>query len=354
MKYRVIQWATGSMGKTCLRAVIDHPDLELVGVYVYSDYKNGLDAGEIASRESTGVAATKDMEKILGLDADLVIHAPRIQFPFSYHNNDICRLLASGKNLITINGHSFPVYHGNEYAAEFERACMEGQSTMFSTGLNPGFIADKIAAAATGLCVKLDSVSIKETFDCISVPDKDYVFEFLGMGSDPEAFDLTEEGPVAGLINGMFTEVVALLAHRLNLSLETVSSDHGIIVAPQDISARAGVIRAGTVAATKWCWHGIVEGSPILTLSVNWIMGKGLPGFEKFDHWEIAIKGVPGIEITMNLKEPENIAAKTKSEQYAVAGSVINSIPEVCAAKPGIFFSPLFAPFRESFENQAN
>jgi hypothetical protein len=58
MKYRVIQWATGSMGKTCLRAVIDHPDLELVSLYVCSDRKAGRDAGEIARRNPTGVIAT--------------------------------------------------------------------------------------------------------------------------------------------------------------------------------------------------------------------------------------------------------------------------------------------------------
>ncbi len=58
MKYRVIQWATGSMGKTCLRAVIDHPDLELVGLYVCSNRKAGRDAGEIARRNPTGVIAT--------------------------------------------------------------------------------------------------------------------------------------------------------------------------------------------------------------------------------------------------------------------------------------------------------
>ncbi len=41
MKYKVIQWATGAMGKSCLRAIIDHPDLELVGLYVYNDSKTG-------------------------------------------------------------------------------------------------------------------------------------------------------------------------------------------------------------------------------------------------------------------------------------------------------------------------
>ena len=59
MTIKVIQWATGAMGKTTLRAVIDHPDLELVGLYVYSDKKAGKDAGDIARRGPTGVKATK-------------------------------------------------------------------------------------------------------------------------------------------------------------------------------------------------------------------------------------------------------------------------------------------------------
>ena len=132
MKYRVIQWATGSMGKTCLRAVIAHPDLELVGLFVYSDRKRGRDAGEIARRAPTGVIATNKMEDILSLDADVVIHAPRIQFPYRHHNKDICLLLASGKNVITINGHGFPAYHGAAYAAEFEQACQPASIPVLS------------------------------------------------------------------------------------------------------------------------------------------------------------------------------------------------------------------------------
>ena len=61
MAYRVIQWATGAMGKTCLRAVIDHPAMELVGLYVYGDDKVGRDAGDIARRPPTGIIATRDV-----------------------------------------------------------------------------------------------------------------------------------------------------------------------------------------------------------------------------------------------------------------------------------------------------
>ncbi|NPU84483.1 MAG: dihydrodipicolinate reductase [Syntrophaceae bacterium] len=348
MKYRVIQWATGSMGKTCLRAVIDHPDLELVGLYVYSDKKAGRDAGEIARRNPTGVIATRSAEEIMALDADVVIHAPRIQFPYSHHNRDICRILASGKNLITINGHSFPAWHGAAYAAEFTEACRQGNSTFFSTGLNPGFVVEKIAAAATGICVEVESVRVEEVFDVSGAPDHDYVFNVCGMGSDPKRFDVGTS-PVVELITGMYAEVIALLAHRLGVTLERVEPDHRVTTAPEDIEARAGTVRVGTVAATNYCWHGIVGGRRFITLAVNWVMGNSVPGFENFDHWKISVRGKPGIDIVMNLVEPEDTTARTRSEQYGVAGSVINAIPEVCAAPAGIFHFPLFAPYRRRF-----
>ncbi len=337
------------MGKTCLRAVIDHPDLELVGLFVYSDRKIGRDAGEIARRPPTGVIATSKMEDILALDADVVIHAPRIQFPYRHHNKDMCRLLASGKNLITINGHSFPAYHGSAYAADFEQACEQGNASFFSTGLNPGFVMEKIAAAATGICTSLESIYVREVFDVSSAPDHDYVFNVCGMGSDPDKLDLTAAGPVTELMTGMYAEVLALIAFRLGMTLERVESDHSVLLAPADIQARAGIVRAGTVAATNWCWHAIIRGQRLITLSVNWIMGNTLPGFETFDHWKIVIRGKPGIDIAMNIVEPENTGEKTRAEQYAVAGSVINAIPEVCAAPAGIFHFPLFAPYRARF-----
>jgi len=348
VSYRVIQWATGAMGKTCLRAVIDHPDLELAGLYVYNKTKEGRDAGEIARRELAGVIATRSMEEILDIDADLVIHAPRIQFPYDAHKQDICRLLASGKNLITINGHSFPAYHGQAYAKTFEDACKKGRSTLFSTGLNPGFVVDKIATAATGICVEIDSISIREVYNCHEMPGYDYVFNVMGMGSNPNELDLGA-GPLAELFSGQFAELVSHLAHRMGVELDRIEPDHEVITTPRDIHAVAGVVPAGTVAATNWRWHGVVAGKRFITLSINWIMDENLPGYEGFKHWTIKIRGKPGLDISMDLVEPEDTSVRTKAVQYGVAGSVINSIPEVCAAQPGILDFPLFAPFRKRF-----
>lgn len=348
MYYRVIQWASGAMGKTCLRAVIDHPDLELAGLYVYSESKEGLDAGKVARRESTGIIATRCMEEILSIDADVVIHAPRIQFPYDAHKQDICRLLASGKNVISINAHSYPAYHGQAYAQTFEDACAKGNSSLFCTGLNPGFVVDKIAAVATGICTEIDSISIREVYNCWEMPQPEYVFGMLGMGSDPHQLGLGS-GPLAELFDGQFGEQIYHLAHRLGMTVERIEPDHEVLTTPEDIHAVAGVVPAGTVAATNWRWHAIVDGVRFITLSVNWIMDESLPGYADFNHWTIKIRGKPGLDISMDLVEPEDTSIKTKAVQYGVAGSVINCIPEVCAAAPGIFEFPLFAPFRKRY-----
>ena len=333
---RVIQWATGAMGKTCLRSVIDHPDLELVGLYVYSASKEGQDAGDIARRAPTGVKATRKIEDILALDADVVLHCPLLQFPYSAHDDDVCRLLASGKNVISINNYFHPASLGATHAARFEESCRVGKSTLCGTGINPGFIAERIAAVASGLCVELESIECREVYDCIDMPNANYVFGVMGMGSAPEKIDL-KTGQFALLFNDMYRQTVGSLAERLDFPLDRVEPDHRLVLAPHDITARAGVIKAGTVAATCWQFHGVVAGKRVVTLSVNWTMGKAVPGFETFNHWNISIRGKPGIDITMDLIEAQDTPVKTRAAQYGVAGAVINAIPHVIAAPPGLF-----------------
>lgn len=67
MSYRVVQWATGNIGTKSLRAIIGHPDLELVGVLVYSEAKAGRDAGELCGVGPVGVRATTSVDDVVEL-----------------------------------------------------------------------------------------------------------------------------------------------------------------------------------------------------------------------------------------------------------------------------------------------
>src|SRR5690606_14489793 len=79
--YRVIQWATGAVGRSALRSVLTRPEFELAGVLVYDPDKIGVDAGELVGLSPTGVRCTDDAERVLALDADCVLHMP---LPASY------------------------------------------------------------------------------------------------------------------------------------------------------------------------------------------------------------------------------------------------------------------------------
>ena len=184
MTYRVVQWATGAVGKTCLRAVLDHPDLSLAGVYVYSDRKAGRDAGAIARYPDTGIIATREIGEILALDADVVIHTARLQLPYTQHDSDICALLRSGKNVITTAGQHYPAAHGPARLAMFDEAARAGGVTLYGTGMNPGYVLERLVLGLTGVCTDVRRIEVVELLNAASMPDPDFVFTVMGMGSE--------------------------------------------------------------------------------------------------------------------------------------------------------------------------
>jgi hypothetical protein len=99
--YKVVVWATGRVGRLAIRAVADRPNLELVGVWVHSESKDGKDAGTIAGIDPLGVAATRDDTAILAGDADCIIYTGPATSRPREAITDFCRILESGKNIVT-------------------------------------------------------------------------------------------------------------------------------------------------------------------------------------------------------------------------------------------------------------
>lgn len=344
MSYRVIQWATGAIGKTCLRQVIDHPDLELVGLLVYSDAKAGRDAGDIARRPETGVIATRSADEMLALDADVVLHLPlNLAGTFAQHDEDIKRLLRSGKNVITTVRHGFPWAAGLAYAAEFEEACHEGKATLFGTGINPGFITERLATTLTTVCTSVDHILTREIYDFSQVLSPGFIFDHAGVGLAPQVFE--EATDMQQIFEHIFAEVVGLVGHTMKVEFDEVVKDHEFGVAEHDLQLPAGEVKAGGVVNFRWRWHGMKDGKPFLTIEMVWLVDPALEGWEYEDGWDIEITGTPSIKARIDLEEPENLPDRSKAMQYAVAGPVIRAIPEVVKAPPGILVPTSFAPY---------
>jgi 2,4-diaminopentanoate dehydrogenase len=341
LTYRVVQWATGAIGKTCLRAVLDHPDMSLAGVYVYSGRKAGQDAGTIARYPETGIIATRDSGEILALDADVVIHTARLQLPYGKHDDDICALLRSGKNVISTAGHHYPTA---DRLARFSEAALAGGATLYGTGMNPGYVLERLVLGLTGVCTDVRRIEVVELLNAASMPDPDFVFNVMGMGSDPAALDL-RGGALAGLYGELYGEAIAFTCDRMNVSLDEIVPDHRVVAAERDLSVGAGVIKAGTVAATEWRWHALSAGERFLTLSVIWTMDPSLADYAGRHHWTVEIEGRPDLHLSLDMSDPPGTGLRTKAGQYVTAGAVINAIPAVVAAPPGVFAPPVFAPF---------
>lgn len=349
MTCRVVQWATGAMGKAVLRSMIDHPGVEVVGVYVYSASKVGRDAGELANRPPTGVLATDDVDAILALDADVVVHAGRLG-PYGSHDDDLVRILASGSNVISINGYSHPEHWGGERLARLQEACAVGGTSLMGAGLNPGFVAEQVATLASGLCLSIDNIEIVEAADASEVRDPAYLFDALGFGADPATVDPNDLswGPVSSL-NGMYEEALAAVALRLGMTLDRVESDHVVHTTPRDLEVPAGVIPAGTVGHTNWRWHAIVDGERRLTMSIHWYVDRSHLDDAEPPLWQVKVTGHPGVRIAIDLvKHPDDLS-RMGAERYALAGQVINGLPHVVAAEPGVLTRPLVTPFRADY-----
>ena len=103
MSYRVIQWATGGVGRAAMEGVLAHPDLELAGAWVHSPAKEGVDLGELLGRDPLGVTATGDVDALLATPADCVLYSPIFADPAM-----VAAILESGKNVVTPLGWFYP------------------------------------------------------------------------------------------------------------------------------------------------------------------------------------------------------------------------------------------------------
>ena len=96
----MILWGPGQVGVGALRALIAHPGLDLAGVVVHAEAKDGKDAGDLCGMPATGVIATRDIEAALSTDADVVAYFASGDYRYREAAEDIARCLRAGSNVV--------------------------------------------------------------------------------------------------------------------------------------------------------------------------------------------------------------------------------------------------------------
>lgn len=332
---RVIQWATGNVGRAAVEGIVAHPQLRLVGAFVYGAHKAGRDVGELCGLGPLGVVATNDAEALLAVDADCVVYAPLLASPA-----EVRRILASGKNVVTPLGWFYP--GSSAGAAELEATCREAGVTLHGTGIHPGGITERFPLMVSALSRRIRHVRAEEFSDIRSYRAEAVVRDVMLFGKRPEE---AARSPMLRVLGGGFQQSIDMVADALGFALDDEKRTlHEMAVATAPIATPVGTLAPGTVAAQRFTWQGTVRGEPVVTVRVNWLMGQEhldppwtFGGHERF---EVEVAGEPPVQLSFHGLHPpdplDEAALAHNPGITATAMHCVNAIPYVCAAEPGI------------------
>ena len=324
------------MGRASLRQIIDKDEFELVGVYVTNEAKNGLDAGVIAKRPDTGVRATTNIDEILAIEADVVLHTSLISVPYDAQNENVIKLLASGKCVLSANGFYRPEIHGESYAGPLRAAALKGNATLAGIGLNPGFAAERMALMLTGMTSDIREIRCYEVVDASQSASPQLIYGVMGFGTNPVEKDLTAS-PIAQLYNKLFSETFDYVAEKLGTQVLCVLPEHEITLAPSDISLKVGIIPKGTVCATRWRWRGKFADGVTMVHDILWTSEPKLHDDFGTDHWRVEIDGEPNVYARFGVTDGNPTAPPGRELMSAMAALLLKAAPSVVAAPAGFF-----------------
>lgn len=330
---RIVQWTTGNVGKRSVRAIASNPGLELVGCYAWSPDKVGSDVGSLADIDELGVTATDDIDALLELKPDCVVYNP--MWPDIEH---LVRILSAGVNVVTtaafITGHSFGA--GRDRIID---ACERGGSTIFGSGVNPGF-AEMIAVMSSTICDRIDKITVTESGDS-TLYDSPATEMPAGFGQpidNPNLQAMTAEG------TGVFRDALMLMADALGIELDEVRCEAEYAQTTADLDLPGPWrIKKGCVAGIDARWRGFVGGRDVVEVRVRWRKGQTLDPDWKMDTmgYELEVQGVPTVNTSIQILPPPDFEFESLAD-FMVLGMIItampaiNAIPAVVAAPPGI------------------
>jgi 2,4-diaminopentanoate dehydrogenase len=333
--YKVIQWATGTVGSSALKGILHNPRLELAGCRVYSDDKAGRDAGEIIGAPPTGVIATQDVDEILGIDADCVIYCP-----MPWDTNEICRLLESGFHVLTPCPYWFPFVQNPEVAAQITAACTQGQRSFHASGCNPGGIAERFPLTFSGWMNRIDSITMTECGDCTAYASEGVMRMLMNLGQTPQQ---ARDNPIKAMLAKSWNEPIDMIAAGLGSQVVEYEAKHDFIVAKEPIDTAVGVIEPGTIGLNHYQHIGrTAEGSEITQEQIWFVGGHGQEKLErKLDipresGWRIAFTG--DVDLNIDVDFPPELSYDERAHQgiSTTAFHLVNAVPLVCdAPDPG-------------------
>ncbi len=333
---RVVQWSTGGVGRLAAAVLAARSDLDLVGAFVHDPAKVGRDVGELVGIGPLGLAASGDADALLALAPDCVCYTATGESRPDACVDDIAGMLSRGIHVVTtsIPGLVHPPGFDAKHVERLDAACRSGGATLYASGLEPGFAGDHLVLVLSTLSHRIRSVRTQEIFSYADYPVAFTMFEVFGFGKAPDHRCIME---LPGIQAGTWGPPVRMVADRLGAPLDEIRETYEKRVTEERLEVAAGVIEPGTVGAVRFETIGVVDGRDAIVIEhVNRMapeIAPDWPGAERDGTYRIVVEGEPSLSCELRLGHEDDFS---QQGMLATAMRVVNAIPAVCAAPPGL------------------
>ncbi len=317
---RVVQFGVGPIGLACARTILDKQAtglVELVGVVDVDPAKAGQDIGVLVGQGRTGLLVSDDAEALLRTEKPaVVIHSTSSFLADVVDQLVMCARL--GANVVSSTEElSFPDPEQADLTDRIHGACLEYGVTVLGTGVNPGYAMDALVVMATAPCVRVDHVDVERVVN--AGLRRGPLQRKIGAGISPAEFEVRKATGRFGHIG--LVQSVRLVTEALGLNGATITNTLEPVTAQRRIVTDVVDVQPGSVAGIHQVATAVSEAREMVRLDLT--MAVGIE--RSFDR--VRISGDPPIELMAD----GGIFGDT-----ATVGTLVNSVPVVLAAAPGL------------------
>jgi hypothetical protein len=343
--YRVVVWSTGGVGSIAVRAVAENPGMELAGVWVHSPDKAGRDAGDIVGLGPIGVTTTDDAAALIALRPDCVVYAAAGPERDGAAVPDYVRLLESGINVVTttVNRLIHPAsFQPQSWRNQLTEAAVAGGVSLYASGIEPGFAADHLVLMLATQSKTIHTIKASEVALYDDYPVVDTMMDAMGFG---RPLDFVPVLATPGVIGFQWGPGLHVIADGLGLEIDEIREKFDRVPTDRDLDVAFGTAKAGTCGALRTQAIAVIDGREAITiehvnklaldLAPEWVEGGENPVYR------VRIEGEPDIacDMSASLLDPAASGSTMSSGAGAMVSTamrVVNAIPYVVAAKPGL------------------
>ena len=312
----VIVMGLGFIGQEIARAALQSEELELIGAVDKSPSLVGKKLGDVLGVPSIVKVSASIAQAVGRRKGVVLLHATGSKLP--QVTDQVLEALSHGMHVVsTCEELAFPWFNHGPLADKIDRAAQRAGTTVLGTGVNPGFVMDRLAATLGQVCGPVRHAKVTRVVDART--RREALQRKVGAGlTEDEFFSLVDKDALGhvGLV-----ESAALCALGLGLDCDDYEEELTPVFAEEDITGGAFTVKKGRVAGMHQVAVGLAEEQERVRLELTIAVGADEPGDI------IEIDADPPIKLII----PGGV-----SGDRATANLVVNAAPRVSAAQPGL------------------